>query len=103
LADDPKCSGRVNRSRQSTNDVGADKESLRSRPVPAVPPLPVPLLLELPLPTLALGDAPRSSEMSQNGSTVVDTPLKNDKKEKKGERKFVKFLDRSCELSYWHA
>ena len=86
MADDPKCSGRVNRSRQSTKDVGADKESLRSRPDPAVPPLPVLLLLELPLPTLALGEAPRSSEMSQNGSTVVDTPLQNEKKEKEDKR-----------------
>ena len=67
LAEDPKCSGRVNLSKQSTKEVGADIEfSLRSL-------LPGGGLVELPI--LELGDGPKSSEMSQKGSTVVDTPL----------------------------
>lgn len=54
LAEEPKCSGRVNRSKQSMSDFGVTSSSWR--------------VWEL---------GPKSSEMSQKGSIVVDTPLQD--------------------------
>lgn len=52
---DPKCSARVNLSKQSNNEVGGPELSEPD----------------------ALAPGPKSKDISQNGSIVVDTPLKN--------------------------
>lgn len=62
---DPKCSGRVNRSRQSIRDFGAEVEQVEEEAV---------------WPSTRTGlcpgpEEPRSREMSQKGSIVVDTFL----------------------------
>ena len=67
MADEPRCSARVNRSRQSTSDVGADVPEAEAEAEAGAGV------------AFKLGDGPRSNEMSQNGSTVVDTPLQKNK------------------------
>lgn len=80
LAEEPKCSARVNLSKQSIRVVGPlftclddSLDSEISEP-PAT-------LKELSPPTLLpqRADVPRSNEMSQKGSIVVETPLRYEK------------------------
>ena len=82
FAVDPKCSGFVNRCKQSCNEIGGPelREDVFFEPFPLevefIELLPDEELLTELLPLFPLGKilfAGRSREMSQNGSIVVDT------------------------------